>query len=496
MQETLRQNPGEGNNKDVIILIKKFLEPRKESKKEPRTEADNPQETGEKKPGMERVEKERRNSRMEGPNTFAEKDMHPQDTFFKIPKYPCMRIPKPSRGDKDLFTREVAECLDKYPKGVPMPDWVKLEFEPLGEEVENQEEEDLTKEGAVTSRRAHLASLGGAPKSSLRKRMIRKGEEPERHFQKAKELVHPVDRESLVDPNLQRVLRRNAALSNQEVKKERVQAAAWVFQEAQRLFDANRKSIRKAKGCVQKVLRRKSHTVHLELLRRLASLANHPDKDYIDYILEGGKLVGEMPKSNLWKPLKKETAEKNKISVEELFRRYPEIAERLKAREGPTKEADALWEATLKDLKSQWAEGPFYSREEVQNYLGEEVFFDAPRFDVTVPRPMFVENGDGSRELIMMMKTRAIDDERSNMVNDASLVREAMVCTSPDEIAAHIRLAEELWPGQKLGGGAVDQKSAYRTIPVRESDLRYCVTSVWCPEKQKQCWIVLLGHAF
>ena len=276
----------------------------------------------------------------------------------------------------------------------------------------------------------------------------------------------------------------------------RVHASAWLIRRAQELHQVNEDWLDQAPVSVQKVLRKGNRTVNLALMEELIAVTGHKDKELVNHFCQGFKIAGDIPKSGLWPGLSEAKKTKGKISLDEVIQNVHSCNVKAEMRHGPSDESPQLWKATLKDLDQEWAEGPFESMESVNKHLGVQSIHEMPRFAITTPRPTFVDQGDGTKTLVFENKTRAIDDGSASMVNDATIVSERMVCSSPDTVAAQVRYAKEKFPGHELAGGAEDQSMAYRTIPVHPEDLRFTVPSVWNEEKQKQVWVVLLGHPF
>lgn len=377
--------------------------------------------------------------------------------------------------------------------------WTEPTQDPPSDEEEGEDwlKESVSENKGLLRRQIHLAELGGAPKAGTRRRMVPFGLSPTEHKNAAQSLIHPIDMPSTVNTGLRTVIERNAKKTNSELIAERLRDKEWLVTTAANLREENEKLLDQCPVNVQKILRKPNFTVNLALIAKLLEMTDHEDKDFLSLMSEGSELIGEFKRTGLWKPLSKRKINKDKITIDQFKEQIPETQQKVRNREGAGAGFEQeLWDASLKDVREGWAEGPFETREQIQAFLGEEVVVEVPRFQVTQPRPQFTETSSGERVITFLQKTRAVDDQSITLVNSAARIKETMSCASPDSIAAAIRLINELGDNSPLAAAAVDVKSAFRTIPVNKSHLKYAVPSVYNPETQSQAYLALLGNPF
>ena len=91
-------------------------------------------------------------------------------------------------------------------------------------------------------------------------------------------------------------------------------------------------------------------------------------------------------------------------------------------------------------------------------------------------------------------KTRGIDTARSNGVNDATVPREKMRLNTTDYNMGCIRKMNQLLPKEELAAWVLDEKKAYRQIPVHPSHRRYSVVCLLDPDTEEVNFFVMIGH--
>lgn len=417
--------------------------------------------------------------------------------------------------DVRLFSEQSTQIPDlanpsvsKFPQVLPLkqlPPEDLVEFDPVST---GQPNEFVARcrakkgvKGAVSSAQKNAPALGKQVRAGARFRLAPHGLGQEQHLKESVKVTHPVDRPSLTDSTLQGVIDRQKSMSPEEIQAERRSIQAWVIDKAEELKAENEKIIAAAPAECQKILKRKGkRPVNVALLRHLSKLVDHVDSEYAEQFPQGFKITGVIPKSGPWPSIPSGKAKERKITVSEWELRREMLNQELQSRCKPSGKSEVdsdLWAATRKDIDHGFCAGPFFSEEEVSQHLGTKSWIRAPRFPCLQPRPKFVESEDGKRRLVMASKTRAIDDDAANQVNDTAILQEALTLVTTDDVASYIRYCKEFF-GQdaQMAGFALDQAGAYRTVPLAPEDRRFQVTSVWNPEFEKEVFTCLYSHAF
>jgi len=358
-------------------------------------------------------------------------------------------MPQLKKWDDIQFREVIHEPLPITEEGDQKPE--ELEFHSQDEFKTG----DIVPTGApVSNRRLCAPETGAQPKSSSRIRFIPGNPTPEEHMISALETTHPIDRESQVPKALRRVIEHNAKLTPNEINAHRELSEVWLHKKAWELRHENDVILAKCEPSVLKVLVKKNFTVHVALMRYLTRVSGHVDQKFAEIFPQGLPIIGEIPASGLWPKIPDEEAWKSRITIDQLHAKRDDLLTENRQRQKSSEHDADLWKATLKDLDPEngFADGPFYSEEEVGEFLGTQDFFTAPRFVCLQPRPKFLETmGDegveAHRELVMEVKPRSIDDGDAAGLNDATIVFEKLKCATPDEIAATARLLREFFPG-------------------------------------------------
>ena len=226
--------------------------------------------------------------------------------------------------------------------------------------------------------------------------------------------------------------------------------------------------------------------VHFPLWRELATIAKVTDFDYIEQFKCGLPIVGPVVPSGRWPAVHTEP----ELTFEELDQRAREIRDSSYRKVLESKRSDgdkAVWESSIADTKIGAAVGPFYDPEQVTKALGSDNWLAAPRF------PIEQKN-----------KFRGIDDFLFALVNAASCMSEKLELSSTDEVVSIIRELEKAFrefeakghPVSGLAAWVLDEKDAYRQIPVRPDQRRFSVVVAKDPSTGSPAFFIMVAHSF
>ena len=123
--------------------------------------------------------------------------------------------------------------------------------------------------------------------------------------------------------------------------------------------------------------------------------------------------------------------------------------------------------------------GPFYSEDEVARRVGTKNWVLNPRFG-----------------LLQKGSARGIDDGASSKVNATAQVQEKLQVPSTDDSVAVIRTLNRMLPNRPLGGWVLDERKAYRQLPLHPSQRCFGVVGVWDPVKGKVGFFAMRSHSF
>ena len=143
--------------------------------------------------------------------------------------------------------------------------------------------------------------------------------------------------------------------------------------------------------------------------------------------------------------------------------------------------APTLWEKTIEDVTSGYVLGPFLSQSAVSNLLGREDWVCMPRFLVR-----------------QLGKIRPVDDgsRTGSGANFYGFMQEQLQVLSVDFAVTVTRYMKRLIGGAELGAWTVDEKSAFRQIPVHHEHRHLSVIALCDPSCGSVRFFVMIGHPF
>ena len=144
-----------------------------------------------------------------------------------------------------------------------------------------------------------------------------------------------------------------------------------------------------------------------------------------------------------------------------------------------TPELEEIMKATMEDVQEGSCVGPFGSTEEVTKFLGSSAWIPTQRFAVNQAN-----------------KVRGCDSATVNFVNVAAEIQEKLQLPSTDQNVAVIR---RLWAeaeGCPIEGWVLDERKAYRQIPIKPDHRRFSVICFKNPQNHAMNYFVMIGHSF
>ena len=205
--------------------------------------------------------------------------------------------------------------------------------------------------------------------------------------------------------------------------------------------------------------------------------ANSIDTDLVDQMLHGMSIVGDIARSKRW-PTTQGTED---LSLENLRSRAWEFSAKVNrnvARSEVTQHTEKVWEATMEDVAEKVTVGPFYSHQEVSDFVGCNGWIPTQRFEV-----------------VQKNKVRGVDSATVNGVNRATKITEKLELPSTDGNVAALRWLRTHCK-VKLTGWVLDERKAYRQIAVRPDHRKWSVVSLRDPKDGRQAFFVMIGHSF
>ena len=137
-----------------------------------------------------------------------------------------------------------------------------------------------------------------------------------------------------------------------------------------------------------------------------------------------------------------------------------------------------IWEKSLEDVAEGYAVGPFYEEGEVECILGTPSWIAMPRFPV-----------------LQADKVRPVDDGSGtgSCANSFSYITEKLQAPTADLVISTIRTLASSYSG-KFGAWIVDEKSAFRQLPVAPESRAVAVVALCAPDTGRVAYFVMYGH--
>ena len=220
-------------------------------------------------------------------------------------------------------------------------------------------------------------------------------------------------------------------------------------------------------------------TSNILLYQALARAVHSPDQDLSGFLLSGFPIVGPIAQSKRWPPYPKDQVV---VPLEELKEKAWAIRKKIIARVQGVPVSENLvkiWEATLEDVEEGSSVGPFETEEEVTNFLEQDDWIPTQRFEV-----------------VQKNKVRGCDSATTNLINQATEISEKLQLPSTDSNVAALRALRSKCVGQSLAGWVLDERKAYRQVPIKPDHRKFSVITLKNPESGVPVFFVMVGHSF
>ena len=216
------------------------------------------------------------------------------------------------------------------------------------------------------------------------------------------------------------------------------------------------------------------------LWRELLAASRCIDSSLVDEMINGFSIVGDIKRSFRWPRL---PLPDDALPEQDLVSRAWEFSNKVLKnvkRSEVTENTSKIWEATMEDVREGVTAGPFFSKDEVDKFLGTEDWIPTQRFEV-----------------VQKNKVRGVDSATINGINMASRILEKIELPSTDANVSALRwMRSSCSSSTKLQGWVLDERKAYRQIPIHPDHRRWSVISLREPDTGKVSFFVMIGHSF
>ena len=220
-------------------------------------------------------------------------------------------------------------------------------------------------------------------------------------------------------------------------------------------------------------------TCHLVLYKLMLAAIDSADQELPHCLLAGFPIVGPIERSGRWPPYPKE---QSPVAIEQVRCRAWAIRKKIVARVQSvpiTENLKKIWEATMEDVLEGSCVGPMFDQTEVSNFLGQDDWVPTQRFEV-----------------VQKNKVRGCDSATTNLINQATVITEKLQLPSTDSNVAALRKLRALCPGAELAGWVLDERKAYRQVPIRPDHRMFSVIAMKDPGTGRTAFFVMIGHSF
>ena len=312
--------------------------------------------------------------------------------------------------------------------------------------------------------------------------------EPGRAVEVALGLAHPFTLDPALDPDLQEALAM-VVHRPQFVLGHRAGALQHWERRAHALLPASDAILQKIPDAfLRRLLRGQpdgrplqlGSCTHIALWAELLEAARCVDGALLQDLSQGFPIVGPIQRSMRWGQL---PVPEDSLTLADLRSRAWEFSQKViknVMRCDLTEHTAKVWEATMDDVKEGSTLGPFFSRQEVSQFLGTDEWIPTQRFEV-----------------VQKNKVRGVDSATINGVNVATMITEKLELPSTDVNVAALRWLRSKLPKEAdVQGWVLDERKAYRQIPVRPDQRRWSVIAMRDPNEGKVAFFVMIGHSF
>ncbi|CAE7520554.1 unnamed protein product [Symbiodinium pilosum] len=208
-------------------------------------------------------------------------------------------------------------------------------------------------------------------------------------------------------------------------------------------------------------------TCHIKLYEEMLRAAQCKDTSLTGRLRSGFPIVDRIEESQQWPAFAKP---QDPVPVQEALRRAWEFKRKIFQRCAAVPVNDnlrAIWKSTIEDVEEGYSVGPLADEAEVSAFIGSEEWIPTQRFEV-----------------VQKSKVRGCDSATSNLVNRTAVITEKL------------QLPSTLSGRQRLQGWVLDERKAYRQIPVKVDHRRFTVICLKDPGDHKPKYFVMIGHSF
>ena len=311
--------------------------------------------------------------------------------------------------------------------------------------------------------------------------------DPGEAVQSALKMIHPFTVPPALEPDLQEALSMVVQFPD-KIQVQRQEALRYWEQRAMALLpDTARELDRLHDPWLRALLRgvpdgqplQLGSTTHIALWREMLTAANCIDHFLLEEMLCGFPIVGPITRSFRWSPL---PAPEVLLSEEELCSRAWEFTDKVLKnvrRSEVAENTQKIWDATMEDVAEGVTVGPFYAKEEVDKFVGTRQWIPTQRFEV-----------------VQKNKVRGVDSATTNGINMATSIVEKLDLPSTDVNVAALRWLRSRSTGGSVQGWVLDERKAYRQIPILPEHRRWSVITLREPVTGKISFFVMIGHSF
>ena len=335
---------------------------------------------------------------------------------------------------------------------------------------------------------AQLAAAAGYQlKRGAMKPLLEVESEPGQAILWAMSIDHPFSTEIAVEPGLQAALQQ-FAYSSEHILQRRSALLHKCGAIAQSSLEATDQILRRIPDAPLRHLLRgvPDHepaqlgvTCHLVLYKLLLAAINSVDQDLPHCLLSGFPIVGPILRSGRWPPYEKA---QSPVAVTLMQSRAWEIRKKIIAHVQAvpiTENLKKIWDATVEDVHEGSCIGPVFDQKDVSFLVGRDDWIPTQRFEV-----------------VQKNKVRGCDSATTNLINQATVITEKLQLPSTDSNVAALRKLRAMCPGSELAGWVLDERKAYRQVPIRPDHRMFSVIALKEPASGKTAFFVMIGHSF
>ena len=299
---------------------------------------------------------------------------------------------------------------------------------------------------------------------------------------------HPFSVPPALDPDLLEALSFVAYQPHQVISHRQAALQFWEA-EAHRLLPQSDQELKEIQDAPLRLLLRGvpddqpaqlGSVTHIALWRKMMTAATVIDRSLAEEMLYGFPIVGPISRSWRWPSMDSSPAQ---IDLPTLAKRAWEFSDKViwnVRKSEVTDNTQKIWDATMEDVHEGVTVGPMFSQEAVSSFLGTRIWIPTQRFEV-----------------VQKNKVRGVDSATVNGINMATGIVEKLDLPSTDLNVAALRwLRSNIHADKKIQGWVLDERKAYRQIPILPDHRRWSVISMRQPVTGKISFFVMIGHSF